>query len=243
MRVAYHDPTTGQRQPLSRRAVVLLFVLLVHAFLVGLLLLLTPQAPPGKPEARSFTLLPDQVIAPKPTPKPAIKTTLKGATKRTPVQPKPIAPPEKLFGTEMFEAVDITKLPNHREELAQGTGQADSGVGADSQTVTGPGGGPHGEPLYKAEWQREPTHAELAFYLPKSGVPAGSWATIACRTAERFRVEDCEILGESPPGSRLASSLREASWQFRVRPPRLGGKTLVGAWVSIRFEFTEKGER
>jgi len=112
----------------------------------------------------------------------------------------------------------------------------------DPAKITSPGAGPGGERLYKADWQREPTNAQLAFYLPKSGAPQGSWALIACRTVEKFRVEDCRELGESPPGSHLARAIVEAAWQFRVVPPRVGGKALVGSWVSIRITFSREGE-
>jgi protein TonB len=87
-------------------------------------------------------------------------------------------------------------------------------------------------------WQREPTHAELVTYLPPGIRPSG-WGVIACRTIEDFRVDDCYELGQSPPGSGLSRAVRRAAWQFRVRPPRIGGKPVIGAWVRIRIEFNE----
>lgn len=135
--------------------------------------------------------------------------------------PKP-APWLELSGSDMA-AADIRNL-----KPAPGEG--------DSEEV---GRGPHGEILYAAEWAREPTDAELAGYLPRNAVDG--WGLIACKTIPGNRVDDCVELGQSPPGSHLASAVRQAAWQFKVRPPRKGGKTMVGEWVRIRIDYERIG--
>jgi hypothetical protein len=157
------------------------------------------------------------------------------------VTPQPVPPPVPVpkvpavkfipLSKSDFAAADISKL-------GHAGGSASTG---NSSSAYGPGEGPGGARLYNAEWYRRPSHAELAGYI-KNGAPPGSWAMIACKTVEHYHVEDCMQLGESPPGSGLSRALREAAWQFLVRPPRIDGKPQVGAWVRIRFDFLDKGE-
>jgi len=114
--------------------------------------------------------------------------------------------------------------------------RADSGSAGDSEEV---GRGPNGEILYAAEWAREPTNAELAGYLPPNA-PEGS-GLIACKTMPGNRVDNCIELGDSPRGTHLARAVRLAAWQFRVRPPRKGGRAMVGEWVRIRIDYYHGG--
>jgi protein TonB len=97
------------------------------------------------------------------------------------------------------------------------------------------GTAPNGEPLYAASWYERPRREALAAYLSTSRGPG--WGLIACRTAPGYRVEDCVGLGEYPEGSQIMRSVLAAAWEFRVRPPRLGGRSMVGSWVRIRIEY------
>jgi protein TonB len=125
-------------------------------------------------------------------------------------------------------AADIGRMP-------KAAGGSSAG---DSEQV---GRAPNGEVLYAAEWARHPTNAELGGYLPRNA--QDGWGLIACRTAEGNRVEDCIELDQSPHGSRLASAVRQAAWQFRVRPPRKNGKPLIGSWVQIRIDYYSVGAK
>ncbi|WP_156256401.1 hypothetical protein [Sandarakinorhabdus oryzae] len=219
-----------------RRVPVLLLVIALHIALILLLLLLAPPQPKGKPGVASITAF--NVAAPSPQrarPKPQQQKAQKAPSNP---QPKPMvtvpnAPPAKWsFGDPALLGFDLKKVPQPDPAPAQ---MADAGP-PDSAVV---GVAPDGSKMYAADWFREPTDAELRFYLQKARFAgAGSFGLIACRTAPRFRVEDCRPIGETP-GSGLGYAVNEASWQFRVKPPRVNGEYQVGTWVSIRIDITK----
>ena len=227
-------PTLRSRMSAIALSLALVALLILALWQLGVL----PPLPPP-PRNASFTLLPEREKA-------AATRTSQAAQARRRVQrtasvvppppprpPVPVPPtkwPAIVLSHDKFAGTDIGAMP-------RGAGAGDSGEGADSVAVYGPGEGPGGQRLYRAEWYREPPAGALALYLP--GGPQPGWALIACRTAPAFHVENCRELDESPHGSGLARALRQAAWQFQVRPPRLGGKPLIGAWVSIRFDFTQ----
>jgi len=114
-------------------------------------------------------------------------------------------------------------------------GPPGSGGSSSSRDTEQVGTAPNGEPLYAAAWYREPSDDELRGYLSTASGPG--WGLIACRTAPDYRVEDCVGLDEYPHGSQINRAVLAAAWQFRVRPPRRGGRLLVGAWVRIRIDY------
>ena len=238
---SYRTPAAYDRPPLRRRASGLALALGVNLLVVLALIGVGYRPLPMAKE--SGTLVVD-LLADSPSPaavparRPQVQEQLQAEPKRKPppiVIPRKatIAPEPKLDMIELtreeFAAADIGKLPRSADS-------AGSGRRGDSQQA---GVGPNGQTLYSAEWVREPTHAELSAYMPPNwrNSRREGWGEIACRTVSGHRVEDCVELGSYPRGSRLASAVRQAAWQFRVRPPRRNGRELVGEWVQIRIDY------
>lgn len=160
-------------------------------------------------------------------------------TQQLPPPPTPLPPPPidlpgviKLSRAD-YMGSDIGRIEPSNPSGGPATGGSE-GEGSGDGNKGAAGAGPGGATLYAAEWVREPTRAELVTYMPAR--QESGWGIIACRTAERNRVEDCREMGETP-GSGIARALRRASWQFLVRPPRENGKPLIGAWVRIKFDL------
>ena len=241
MNSAHYRLESPQERP-SRRRRAASFLLALAIEILLLLAFLGLDFTPRRPEFKGGTLSTfdiaaneDEATASK-AQKPAPPTRKPPRPVPPTFKPKIILPERPLdlipLSKEEFEASDIAKLgtnaPGAGAQLAQGNAPGDS-----EQVGTAP----NGEPLYAAEWYREPTNRELGTYLPKNMPEGGGWGLVACRTVERYHVEDCVELGQGPPGSHLAGAVRQAAWQFLVRPPRVGGKTLVGTWVRIRIDY------
>lgn len=227
------------------RVLAFVLVLLIHAGLAWLILTIAPKmkmAKMGVNAMEAFNILAPRALPSKAETPPPPASRAAEAAVRTPPEAMDAPAPAFDLGVLPIE-LDIRKLPNRRAEL-------EAAKGPDTPVVSGPVYGPSqnrpaslaGKTLYAAEWLREPTDAELGFYLPRTGVPAGSWAMIACRTVAGFRVEDCQEMGDSRPGSGLARAIRNAAWQFRVKPPRIDGRYQVGEWVQIRIDFSRPAE-
>lgn len=152
-----------------------------------------------------------------------------------PAQPAPVPSPLIPIPTNRTTGFNLANLPRQSSVPAPGKpamGPAFTPLAGDSKRI---GTAPGGQPLYAAAWYREPEDSELAGYLSTADGPG--YALIACRTAPDWRVEDCVALDEYPSGSNIARAVLAAAWQFRVRPPRLGGVYKVGEWVRIRIDY------
>lgn len=175
------------------------------------------------------------------TPVPKVTKTVTRVVVTPPKVPPPPIPWNVIPLTkEEFAQSDISTKPTRSAAPAPGAdGDNGNDDSKDSSATYGPGEGPGGERLYNAEWYTRPTDAQMAFYLPKNGVTSEGYGDVACKTIPNFKVEDCQELGETP-GSGFARAVREASWQFRVRPPSVGGRPQIGAWVRIHFVWTAR---
>ena len=239
---------------LRRRAVGFLAAAVANLLLLLMLFTLAPAVTRRVlPDLTVVQLTPDRQAQSSPT-KTAQKTKkASGAAKRVPAPVKaPVRTKTEVDVTKPAPALNMiivskdVLVATDKAMNAPHAGRSESaGSGAEgnaqaSGSGKGAGTGPGGETLYNAEWYREPTNAELAGYMPKNGQNEG-WGEVACRTVANFQVEDCVELGQSPPGSGFARAVRQAAWQFRVRPPRVGDRRLVGAWVRIRITYSVNG--
>jgi protein TonB len=237
---AYRLSLPYERQPLKRRASGIALAVAIN---LGLLLLLMTlgKITPGVEQAKDaliVDLMPNSHNAEAPektqiSPKEVKRRQAKALPKAPPIvlPAKPtIAVPPPPPPDKSWPLVEMSKEDMAASDIANLPKGGSPGAG-DSEVV---GHAPNGDVLYAAEWARHPTDTELGGYLP-ANAPDG-FGLVACKTIPGDRVEDCVELDQTP-GSRLASAVRQAAWQFRVRPPRKNGHSLVGSWVSIRIDY------
>ena len=232
---------TKARERLTGAVLALLAEGLLILALLSLNFAEQPLKQPGVPMV-SVTIEPDADPAPdRAKPKAAPSVQSPQPPRPVPDQPEPvtpvtppITPPPAIIPVTKAELAqfDLSRFPKPAAAARPKMGPPDTGSPGDSRRV---GSAPNGAPLYAAAWYREPYDSELSGYLSTADGPG--WALIACRTVADFRVEDCVGLDEYPGGSNIQRSVLAAAWQFRVRPPRLGGVSKYGEWVRIRIDY------
>ena len=245
----------GQDPERRRKAVGLIAAIALEVLLILALLTLGSgvlQEDPVPVAMVSFDARPDAEEDPSPaeTEQPEFAETRASALPQSapvelsvpPVEPPPadISPAPKppafipMTRDQMARADISGRKPGPPAPASKGPmGPPDRGFPGDSERVSG--SGPNGEPLYAAAWYREPYPDELRGYLSTASGPG--WGLINCRTVPDYRVEDCVLEAESPRGSQIGRAVLAAAWQFRVRPPRVGGRSKVGEWVRIRIDY------
>jgi protein TonB len=243
------------RARFKERAFALTLTLLVEGLVVFALLTLGPSIVVRQQEASMSVFTLDAPPAPEPSNEPQAEEAAPAEQPQEnlpvppeeppppipeppqPVQapPAPKAPAIIQIPADQMAAVDLSAMRSARPAppRPQAMGPADSSGARDSALVDGRG--PNGEPLYAASWYREPYAEELRGYLSTANGPG--WGMIACRTVADYRVDSCVAVDEYPAGSNITRAVLAAAWQFRVRPPRVGGQVKVGEWVRIRIDY------
>ena len=240
------------RTQAGRRALGLGLTILIEVLLLLLLLTLGREEQPGVEEERPtvITFIAPEVSeeAPEPRrPEPEQQAEAQRETRRPDSEePRPPQPAEPAAAPTAPAAPAAPAILPMRWSLSPSAalprpaparplyGPPDNRSAAmrDTERV---GTAPNGEPLYAAEWYREPSDRMMRDYLSTARGPG--WGLIACRTAPDYRVEDCVGLSEYPEGSQINRAVLAMAWEFRVRPPRRGGRPLVGSWVRIRIDY------
>lgn len=229
-----------------RKTAGLALALLLEAGLFLLLFTLGTNAAGVREAAESLTTIdfaPDPPPADAPQPKQAERATALPRTAAAPLPDSPVPPQPMRSPAAVLPIAPPTPAAEPKSSPARikavvrsqdsgPSGPPSRSSAGDSERVGTAG---NGEPLYRARWYREPTEQELRGYLSTAQGPG--YALINCRTVADFRVEDCELVDEYPGGAQLGRAVLAAAWQFKVRPPQLGGRSLVGAWVRIRITY------
>lgn len=244
----------------GRRTLALGLVILIEALLLLMLLTLGAEKRAGRDEERIKLVDLEAAAVPEETPEPDAPEAEQPPAERT--QPQPVeeplpapatdprpSPPAEPAPAPPAEPVQVIPPPAVRLPPNQASrpaarpapsgkpvfGPPDKGRPSHLRDTERVGTAPNGQPLYAAAWHRRPDRAALGAYLSTARGPG--WGLIACRTAPEFRVEDCVGLDEYPQGSQIMRAVLAAAWEFRVRPPQVGGKLMVGSWVRIRIDY------
>ncbi|HEX8192282.1 MAG TPA: hypothetical protein VF552_05230 [Allosphingosinicella sp.] len=248
----------------GRRTLGFALALLMELLLLLVLLSLNPGDQPGEEESRITVVNFDadqsagqapRLSTPEPEPRAPAQTAQQAPQPNEPVpdspaQPAPPSPaqPAPAPAQPSPPLPSPNPVPSSRAPSAPTPPAAGRPAGS-ARPMYGPpapsgstsldtervGTAPNGEPLYAAAWHTRPRPDQLRGYLATASGPG--WGLIACRTAPGFRVEDCVPLSEYPAGSQINRAVLAAAWEFKVRPPRIGGRSLVGSWVRIRIDY------
>lgn len=244
-------PTLYDAEPLNigagRRALAIGLAVLIPALLLLMLLTFGVLREPDRKEVPISVVSLDVSEVSEEASKPASQKQERREERASPPQPAPDpAPPSASPSPPAAAPMPPPPIPAPTQPQPNSTigvrlrsgpaaGPPNSGGSSAYRDTERVGTAPNGQPLYAAAWYREPSDGELRGYLSTASGPG--WGLIACRTASDYRVEDCVGLDEYPNGSQITRAVLAAAWQFRVRPPRVGGQSMVGAWVRIRIDY------
>lgn len=243
-----------RESPSRRIAAVVLAIAIEVLVALAFLSIMSGITPPEKkqPKTKIFEIRDPGAGKAEPKPDTAAKPAPKGGQVEhaqlnvpeiVPPPPPPVEPPPDVnvlwLTKPQYAASDIGRNQPQGPRNTENAAGAENGTGdAPGDSRLAEGKGPNGEPIYIAEWYKRPRQSELEPYIPQRARGRPGWGMILCKTAPNYRVVDCSEVSDGPRGAGYAGAVRQASFQFRVRPPRKGGKSLVGSLVYIRIDYT-----
>ena len=225
---------------------VIVGVGVLHAGTFALLALQrTPPSPPPPPVFDVELVrppLPPPPPPPPPTPAPTAGGGAPAAPSRihTPPVVRPV-PPEvpapRVQAPEPALVVGVAPISSG----APGMGQGGTGAGTGAGDGDGDGPGSGAPPLIL----RGASQAEILPFVPPAARAArrSGRGSVSCVIRADTRLEDCRIVGETPPGFGFGeAALTIAPRYFRFRPPTgAGGRAVEGYRVTVFVQFGRGG--
>lgn len=251
-----HDTRFDNGPPPMPRAAIFVAIVAVHGLLILWLLTVRDQLNSRRLDrslAVFWAALPPE---PAPEPPPTVPKIAKVAPAPKPGRAAANAPPRAI---ERVDATPVTAAPPAaaseppraaRVDDSAGivdTARADigTGSGAGSGGGSGEGGGDGNGPAAKAitipaSWVWRPTLADMAEFNPlrnRAKARVMVQVVLTCRVKPDHRVENCDASHEQPMGYGAAEAALRSTRIFRVYPPRVNGKVVEGAKVTIPITF------
>lgn len=138
------------------------------------------------------------------------------------------SPPVK--APEPAPVVGIAPAPSPQPGFGQG------GQGTGSGSGVGSGSGP-GSGSTRARMVRTPPISEIRANHPRAARTRYGNAAMSCVVRLDQRLEDCQVISETPPGMGFGAAALRLSGQYRALPPTENGQPVEGQRLVFGIDF------
>lgn len=241
----------------SKRAAIVLLVVLLHLLLLYWLAMIRASAPSAEPliPPVEVWLFPSGGGSPASDRDAAVVLTAPSSSSTLHVPPRPAPWPETLAAPpepgptdspgsdsstpatlpvagEGIETSETATTGSGDASGSRGGGSGDgSGVGSGSGSGRGRGSG--------AVLIRGPAGATISQNVSPAALAVlpGSYAVLRCQIRLNGRLENCSVRGEHPQGSGVGQAAIARAGEFRFRPPRVGSRYRDRHRITVAIAF------